>query len=298
MRILHVSGFHQPLDIRIYHRECRTLAAAGHDVTLLCTAPPCEHSDGVELRALPVRPNRSNGIRRLIEISCAVNKTVRRHNVQVVHFHEVFLLPMMCVLAAEFRLRRRGIRFIYDVHEDWPQSAYNVCRNKKRPWLAFPLASAYEAWEWISRCVVDRFVCATPAIARRFPPGRTVVVHNYPLKSELSSPRAGTPVSTIDRPFEAIFAGGLSETRGAREMIDAMELVNAHAPVRLRLMGRIVPDSLAQELAARPGWRHVDATGPQPRESVLEAYRRARCGLVLFHPGPNHTEALPNKLFE
>jgi glycosyltransferase involved in cell wall biosynthesis len=38
--------------------------------------------------------------------------------------------------------------------------------------------------------------------------------------------------------------------------------------------------------------------GWQSREQVMSALRRARAGLVVLHPAPNHMESLPIKLFE
>src|SRR5690606_31066433 len=55
---------------------------------------------------------------------------------------------------------------------------------------------------------------------------------------------------------------------------------------------------LQGQLEARPGWRHVRFLGWQPRTVLPGLMHDVRAGLVLFHPEPNHIEAMPNKMFE
>ena len=48
-----LSSVHEALDPRIFHKEARTLAAAGFDVHLLARAERSEVRDGVRIQALP-----------------------------------------------------------------------------------------------------------------------------------------------------------------------------------------------------------------------------------------------------
>ena len=51
MRIAHLTI--GPLDARVFQKECRSLAAAGHDVHLLVPGPMPPDSDGVHFHSLP-----------------------------------------------------------------------------------------------------------------------------------------------------------------------------------------------------------------------------------------------------
>lgn len=52
MRVTHISIIHAPLDVRIFEKQCRTLAAAGHDVHLVVAGAPAEEIDGVRLHSV------------------------------------------------------------------------------------------------------------------------------------------------------------------------------------------------------------------------------------------------------
>ncbi len=46
------------------------------------------------------------------------------------------------------------------------------------------------------------------------------------------------------------------------------------------------------------GWAQVDYRGQVDRPEIVQILAESAAGLVLFHPGPNHTDSQPNKLFE
>ena len=52
-RIVHLTTVHNPFDNRIFHRECKTLAAAGYEVALLAVHTDDESREGIAIRALP-----------------------------------------------------------------------------------------------------------------------------------------------------------------------------------------------------------------------------------------------------
>ena len=55
MRVVHLSTLHRALDVRIFYKECRTLAAAGHEVHFLVPEPPDRPREGRRI-AVPLPP--------------------------------------------------------------------------------------------------------------------------------------------------------------------------------------------------------------------------------------------------
>jgi glycosyltransferase involved in cell wall biosynthesis len=299
VRVVHLSTLHGALDVRIFHKECRTLAAAGHDVHYLVADAPGAPLDGVRFHGL-FRPATRFRPARVLTRLLGVYRRAAALRGDVYHFHD----PELIVVG--LLLKRDGARVVYDVHEDSPREAVSV--NKDRPWHGRVKGWAWSLLESAARRAFDGFVCATPAIARRFPGCRTVTVQNYPLAEEFSDSGsrsadcgvAENPQPAIRNPQSAdlAYVGGISAIRGAREMVDLLTCLPESPPVRLKLAGPLHPPGLLRELEQRPGWGRVDYLGVQDRPGVRRVLARARLGLVLFHPERDHLEAMPNKLFE
>lgn len=288
MRVVHITTLHQPLDVRIFHKECRTLARAGHDVHLLVNRLPADEMFGVKFHEIKWRPTRIRPIRirRRLKAACELALSSKG---DVYHFHDAELI----VIAG--KLADSGAKIIYDVHEDSPQEVLDV--NRGRLLYARAKHVAFKRLWKKSLGIVDRYVCATPAIAAMFPSDRTTTVANYPLLEEFVPLEASTaPKKSEGHTF--VFIGGISAIRGIREMITAVHLLPAELDARLLLIGEFQPPSLEDELRKLPGWSRVEVVPWQSRERLIPLLRTATAGLVLFHPGPNHVAALPNKIFE
>jgi glycosyltransferase involved in cell wall biosynthesis len=157
------------------------------------------------------------------------------------------------------------------------------------------VALAANVVEKSAAMVLDRIVTATPAIARRFPEAKTIALQNFPISGELflqKGPAYG------ERPPTVVYVGGITAERGVIEMVRALGLVKPSLGARLVMAGRFSGEALENQARGESGWRCVDYLGHLGREQLAPVLGGARAGLVLFHPGPNHDEAQPNKLFE
>jgi glycosyltransferase involved in cell wall biosynthesis len=278
MRVVHLASQHPPDDVRIFLKECRSLAKAGFDVHYVAPEAAGGKRDGVTLHgfALPGGYRPLQIARRLWRVW----RTARPIRADLVHFHEPALLPVALLL------KRPGVRVVYDVHED------HLSALEDGPYAETWKQLGLRLFERLARRTGDGFVAATPAIARSLPPDRTVQVLNYARPEEF-----GEPTAESAKGANVVYVGVITRGRAMREMIEAAgRLRNPQA--RLVLIGAFATPELEQEARSLPGWARVDYLGPRPRREVGEQLAAARAGLVLFHPQPNHTEALPNKIFE
>lgn len=289
-RIVHLTSVHAPADTRIFHRQCRSLAAAGFAVTLIAAADtPAPgvpvRQDGVLIRTVP-RP-RHRG-QRFTRTFAAILAAAWRERADLYHFHDPELIP------AGILLRLLGRTVVYDIHEDVPQQILS------KGWIPRPLrhltALLVRGWEAVAALSLSGFVAAWPAIAPRFPAARTVVVGNFPARDELTP---ASPVPYQDRPQDVAYVGGISRIRSGREMVEAMaRLPESLTGSRLHLVGTFGEPTLAAEVAALPGWQRTCFHGWQDRAAVADRLGQVRVGLVVMYPEPNHLNAYPNKLFE
>lgn len=283
-KVVHFGTAHRPFDIRVFHRECKTLAKAGYDVTFVAPHGMDEVVDGVRLTAIPSPRNRAE---RIVRTMRHVYLRARRARGDVYHFHDPELIPMAMILKLE------GKRVIYDAHEDTPQAV--LSKQYLPKWTRHVLSRLTHAVEMMGVRAFDGVIAATPAIARRFPKHKTTLVQNFPVIEDRED---AAQVPYRDRPENIVHSGIASYSRGIKEILGALAMLPDDLPAKLVFPGRFEPAGLQPEIEELPGWHRVEYLGWLPRADISEIYMRARAGIVLFHQAPNHDEAQPGKLFE
>ena len=284
MKVVHITTVHAADDIRIFRKECVSLAQAGYEVVLLAPHQQNTCQDGVRIEALPIVRGR---VKRMLGVWRAWRAAVRER-ADVYHFHDPELLPVGLMLKAG------GHRVVYDVHENFRKQV--LTKQWVHPLLRRALGWCVGLLETAGGRVFDGVITATRSIGENFPKESTVVVQNFPIAEELASIERG-PASQ-DGPVEIAYVGGITRQRGICELVKSMELIPRSMNVRLALAGEIRPSSLEHELREQKGFERVDYHGWCSRAQVAKLLGRARLGLVTFLPAPNHVNAQPNKLFE
>lgn len=288
VRIAHLTTAHPRFDVRIFHKECRSLANHGYQVDLyVADGQGNAQCNGVSI----IDVGRSSGrINRMLGKTWAAWNAVRKTNACIIHIHDPELLPV--VLA----LKCMGRHVIYDAHEDVPRQI--LSKPWIKPWIRHMIAWPFERLENFvaRRCAI--VVGATPHIAERYAAQgiRSIDVNNYPIPGELSDPPASA--GQTDGPAAdartVCYIGGITRMRGAVEMLKAL----AKSDARMILAGPMESDELHAELAAMPAWNRVDYRGVLDRAAIRNVLHESQLGLVLLHPVPNYLDALPVKMFE
>ncbi len=280
-RVAHLTSVHRATDTRIFAKECRTLADAGHEVTLVAPGPADGTRDGVRIAAVPGRRGR---LKRMTATVHAVRRRALEADADIYHLHDPELLPL------GIELRRRGREVIYDVHEDVPRTV--ISKDWLPTYARRPIARLVDFGEPGAARRLSAIVAATPTIAGRFEGlGRPVVtVNNYPILGDLSAAPAEAP----EREHAVCYVGEIMHVRGPLEMIDAAGI----AKVRLLLGGTFSERGLREEAVGRGGWSWVEELGQLAKPDVARVFARSRAGLVVLHPVPNYLASRPTKLFE
>lgn len=282
-RIVHFSSVHSIDDVRVFLKECRSLAAAGYDVTLVARGDTSDTVDGVKRIGVP--RGKGNRLKRMVFETLKVARIAWSQRADLYHFHDPELLPV------GLALKLAGKSVIYDAHENIRDQV--LSKPYLPGWSRRVLSVAVGMVESFAVRRFDGVVCATPRIAQTLATPHTIEALNYPVAEEIT-----LPDSELERdPAKVVFVGGFTAIRGAAEMIDAMELLNQRMPARLVICGTMPADVRARS-EQQPGWAHVEDLGWQTRPQAQHQMATAACGLCVFLPEPNHVEAVPNKLFE
>ena len=280
LKIAHVTTVHNADDVRIYHKEVRSLSEAGYNVVLIASALSEVQLADIQWVRLPRARNRYERFFRLTQVAY---RAVQKSRARVVHLHD----PELLLLGIALKLH--GKKVIWDVHEDLPMQ---ILSKEWIPKGFRPLIShvAFLAQKFGSY-FFDAIITAEPAVASYFPRSKTEVIRNFPKLEEFSHI---TPYK--NRPLRIVYVGGLTETRGIETLVHALDYVRSN--VELALAGNFVSNDFARSLRLLPGWSKTRYLGWLKRSEVVALLNQSRIGMVVLFPEPNYVDALPIKMFE
>ncbi|MBL0912166.1 MAG: glycosyltransferase family 4 protein [Bacteroidia bacterium] len=283
MHICHITSAHPAEDIRIFIKECSSLAAAGHRVTLVAAGTHDDYTkNGVQIVFVP----KSTGgrIKRMYETVNRVYEKALSVNADIYHFHDPELLRIA------LKLKKKGKKVIYDAHEDVPRQIMG------KYWIPAPLrritSALFEGFENRVARRIDGVLTATPAIRDRFLQinSNTLDINNFPLLAEFTPPDFDAPKENA-----VCYIGGITRIRGISFLVQAMEQTEG---IRLKLAGNFSPEAYADEVKALNGFKKTEYMGSISRAEVVKCMHASRAGMVTFLGLPNHVDAQPNKMFE
>lgn len=286
MNVCHVTSVHRPFDTRIFHRECTSVAQAGHNVTLIA---PCDLDegiiDGIHLIPLPEVDRRYERPRLWRQIV----RTVRDLRPDIVHFHDPELLSVCRFL--------RPAKLVYDCHEPYAETVL------LRDWLPrparYPLSRLVSLLEPILARQASAIIVTEESHAIPFSRGRQPVelIYNFPCLRDFG-------LSHCSDGKTIVHVGVNSEPRGCTTIVEAAKLVIEHMPeARFLLLGDYDPPSYEEEIQALVlayGLEeNVFVLGRVVFSEVPQWLTKADIGLVPWH-GLEHfpTRVIPTKLFE
>ncbi len=284
-KIVHITTVHKRRDVRIFRKECVSLAKAGYEVFLVVAdGLGEEEEDGV--RIIDAGKAEGNRLKRMFATSQRAVAVAQSLNADLYHFHDPDLL------VEALKLKRNGAKVVFDSHEDFP--ALMLQRDYIPKPLRRLLFLCAKTMERYSAKRLSGVVCATETIRDKFLSYgnlKTEVVKNFPVFPLDGGERRD--YSTESR--TACYVGGLTAVRGVKEMVEAC----AKAEVKLLLAGEFDSEEYKNAVMSMPEWANVELLGYIPNDQIAErVYNRSSVGLVLLHKAPNHTHSIPIKQLE
>lgn len=286
-KVAHLTSVHPPIDNRIFHKECKTLAMEGYEVVLIATHEREETEqeiDGVKLRLLSKPRNR---FIRMTRTAWQVVNIALAEEPAIFHFHDPELLPWVRLL----RFFNKTV--VYDMHENVPKQ---LLTKPWIPWIIRPLLASF------FKLVERVFLAGIPVIyaEESYPReyhwvDESVVVLNMPLTEQLMGfNESKYPTPTVG------YIGGVESLRGSMVTLEALHcLARKGVMVNWECIG---PMEKNHEIALREFIRQcnlqVELRGYVSSIAGCRIMSRCHIGLAVLQPVPNYLESYPTKMFE
>lgn len=266
LKVCHVTSVHNKEDIRIFQKECVSLAAAGYDTYLVQRGEDYE-KQGVHV--IGFGQPAKNRIDRILHTARKAYKKAAAVDADIYHLHDPELLPY------GLKLKKAGHKVIFDSHEDVPADI------REKEWIPSFLrklmSRCYTRYE--ARCLkqYDGVISVTPHLVDRLRQynSNTVMIANYPLFEIRTLP------SFTQR--KVAFPGLLSAMWYLDNLIDAVSQIDGAV---LELRSGNVDKKYMDYLKQQPGWaKCVNFPGAVSYQGVLDLLEQCSVGAALCRPG-------------
>jgi glycosyltransferase involved in cell wall biosynthesis len=283
-KVVHLAPVHQVLDMRVFQKECKTLARAGYEVVMVSSYGNHETLDGIRIHTVHKPKNK---VLRILGNTWRMFRAAKKEDAPIYHLHSPELIPVGFILSL------LGKNIIYDMHEYVP--GYLLTKEWILPWLRKPVSKAFEVLE---RLTLNRFyvLFAEKSYAEDYTwVKRGVTVLNYPILDFLLTIKA----EKFTEPTIA-YVGDVNESRGALVTIEALVLLAKRGKYPKWLCIGAIQDSLKAHLLSIIQEHHlnVEFTGYRVTQEAHPLVARAHIGLAVLSRIPNHLGSYPTKLFE
>lgn len=303
IKVCHLTSVHRVFDIRVFYKECKSLAKAGYEVVLIARHNKSEIIAGIHIIPFTVFKNR---LVRVIFAPLRMFVLALKQKANVYHFHD----PELMVTGLLLRLFTRA-KVIYDIHEDYKTSIrqkYYLSR-----WISAVAANFFGFFESAASGFF-KLVLAEKYYEKRFPKG--IHVLNYPIieadrwkdstfENDSALSQSGyhrpLPVGSTPGNHHLLYTGTMSEDRGA---LLYAEMLNYLKDIDIFTVG-FCRKSLAQqvrEIAGREQARfHLEGEEEFVHPARIQYYYQKGkwlAGLAVFPPTSHYMNKELTKFFE
>ncbi len=281
VKICHITTVHPRNDIRIFHKECTSLASLFEVSLIVADGKGDSIQEGIHIYDI-YSGKKSRLGRMLLNTRRAYLKALEL-NCAIYHFHDPELL------FYGYKLQRKGKKVIYDVHEDLPKQV--LSKNYINFSIRKILSKVVLIIERHFSSRLSAIITVTPGINERFTGynRNSHLINNYPKLEEFGFHSPKTLKSN-----EICYAGSITQIRGIEELLDSIENIS----IRLNLAGKFESDSFKKKLMNMPAWAKVNYLGVISPKEVYGVMLRSFAGVSTLYPEPNYLTSQATKIYE
>lgn len=260
--ICHITTAHPRYDVRIFHKECKSLAQYYNVHLIVADNNKDDILDGITIHSIG-KPN--NRRERMLQFTKLAFKKAVEIDADIYHFHDPELLPVGKKLA------KKGKKVIYDSHEDMPAllSEKEWIPHFLRPLVA-KIFTCYEQY------CIKKFVAiitVTPLMTKRFQKSFSNIcqITNYPINSS----------DFIDNrkwDYSVCFAGGISKQWMHENILKAIAKIEN---ITYRLAGISDSENYFNKLKEMKAWEKVEYHGKIHHQNVHDFIQYSTIAIAL-----------------
>jgi len=266
IKVCHVTSAHNRYDVRIFHKECKSLAKKGFDVTLLVNDNiTTEILNDIKIVSTQFKPK--NRFERIVKSKKYLRSKMLEIDADIYHFHDPELL------FEALWIKKKGKKAIFDSHEDYLLTIPG--KNWIPSILRKHISKLFSLYEKKVIGKIDGAIVCYHWTEERYQKvnSKTSMVLNFPILDDKEY-----NIDNMDSRAIA-FAGGISPQWCHKDIIIALNKLNN---VKYELAGRMVGD-YSIELQNLDGWKYVNFHGVLSFSDVKsKVYANASIGMALL----------------
>ncbi len=284
-KICHITTVHTRYDVRIFHKECKSLAKKYNVYLIVADGLKDETVENVKITDIGLR-QASRLKRAKIDSKKALKKALEL-DCDLYHFHDPELIPI------GVKLKKLGKQVIFDIHEN------TDLQILEKEWIPFVfrriLSKTYSLYEKYHINKFDMLIIPQNAMLEKFSKiNKTAVIGNFPNRKINNN----TDLKDSYNKFKLLYAGSINEARGLFNMLNLIkELKSINKEYSLTIAGSI-EDSMLEKVKQYPEWEFVNYLGFISKEKIEAEYKKHTIGLIMFNNVGQYFMAYSLKLFE
>ncbi|HHD2823134.1 TPA: glycosyltransferase [Clostridium perfringens] len=280
-KICIIAPVHCYDDIRVFHKEAKSLVKYGYRVTIFAKAKHDFTQDNIRIKSLHYK----NRIERFLLIPGLVVKALKE-NADLYHIHN----PETIVVGGVLKLLNK--RVIYDCHENF------IDKIDSREWinnnLKFIFKKVVYYLEKVAGKIFDGVIVTQDDVKDRIGI-KSVKIENPPIVGMLDKVKYEN--IEYNKEIKVCYIGSITEDRGIINVIKAIDIINKECSCKLNLAGPC-EKLLMDKMKEIPGFKYVDYYGVLGQIEAFNLLANSNIGIITILDRGGYSRTNPNKLFE
>ncbi len=307
-KICMLADSHGLYDDRIYWKEAVSLKKAGYEVHFVLAGESEEQGltgEGIAYTVIRrdryARNHLLNYLAKRLPggLYARMYREAAKLQADVYHIHDLKVNR----IGGKLKQLTHRPKLVYDVHEPYPENILDYWPDQGlKGMMRTYWSKKTRRWERKATAAYDLIITTEENMQKRFngyfPDKPVAIIYNY---TDLPDQQTAGPGE--NKEYDAIYTGGITEFRGAWQILEAVRIAKHRRPgLKILFLGSWFPPGLKDRME-----RFTRESGIEeqvvmkeavPYPEVTDHYRRSRVGLGIFQPIQTHRIILQIKIFE